>query len=232
MSRRKTETLEAPEPTHEAPSNVVPIESGGDIANESETAVESDPEPEPQIEAGQPIEAAPIEAVVNWRKVTTVRTLKVDFAPSEKEAYTQELARSVDEITELEQEKKASADRYKVRIQEVESRQKRLSHLLKDGWDERPVKCEWKFQCAGRQKDGAYVFHPEKKALVRLDTGDVVEIQELNEADYNNHQELALDDAADSEAQSTEPEEVSDQTEAEEGYTVDSDAVPEDDITY
>ncbi|WP_038164884.1 hypothetical protein [Verrucomicrobium sp. BvORR106] len=136
---------------------------------------------------------APTLVPTAYREVTESRVLKVKLSPKELEENTQELARSVNDIQRIEEEKKSSASRYKAEIEEKQARQGRLSQLIQDGWDERGVKCHWHFECSGKDADGNLIYHPEMKALVRSDTGEVVETKSMSETDFEN-KELALTD--------------------------------------
>ena len=126
-----------------------------------------------------------------YREVTENRALKVILSQKEREEHTQELARSIGDITNLEEDKKASASRYKAQIEEKQARQNRLSTLIQHGWDERSVKCAWHFETSGKDADGNIIYHPEHKSLIREDTGEVVEVKPMSEADFEN-KELAL----------------------------------------
>ena len=51
------------------------------------------------------------------------------------------------------------------------------------------MKCHWRFECAGLDSaTGAPIFHPDKKALIREDTNEVVEVRDISE----DERQLAL----------------------------------------
>lgn len=129
-----------------------------------------------------------------WREVTENRVLKTTLKPKEIEECSQELARTVGEIARLDDDKKASASRYKGMIEEKQARQGHLATLIRDKWEDRSQKCKWEFECAGKDADGALIFHPEKKALIRIDSGEVVEVVTMTEQDQQNR-ELPLGEA-------------------------------------
>ena len=155
-------------------------------------------------ETTPPADAPPSAAPAQYPEVTESRRLKTFLKEGEKRDASLESARLVQEIAGLEEEKKASASDYKARIEGKQARQTLLARLVIDGWEERPQKCAWYFECAGLDADGNKIYHPEQKALVRLDTNEVVEILAMTETDFASR-ELALGDEKKPEETDEEP---------------------------
>ena len=154
------------------------------MSTKNKTADETKPDP------------APVAAVPTaYRECLESRTLKVVISPREHDDNTQELARTIREVSQLEEDKKASAGNYKAKIEEKQARQSRLSRLITDKWDERSTKCHWHFESAGKNTEtGELIYHPENKTLIRDDTGEVVEVVAMTKADFEM-KELALEGA-------------------------------------
>lgn len=118
---------------------------------------------------------------LHWPEKTETRCLRCDLSPTDRDKYGRESAELVHAITRLEDQKKASASSYKAGIDEKAARLKRISGYVTEGWEERPIKCEWRFECSGIDSaTGEPIYHPEKKALVRLDTMEVIEVCDIS----------------------------------------------------
>jgi hypothetical protein len=115
----------------------------------------------------------------DWPEAIEKRSLFVTLNPSELESESRKLAATVPQIANLEREAKSSASQWKSRIDMVQVEQNRLSGIVSEGKEERPVECEWVFECSGVDADKNRIFHPEKKALFRKDTGEFVETRDI-----------------------------------------------------
>lgn len=132
-------------------------------------------------------EAAPTQ--MNWTPKTETRCLRCDLNPTDRDKYGRESAELVHAITRLEDQKKASASSYKAGIDEKAARLKRISGYVSEGWEERQIKCEWRFECSGIDStSNEPIYHPEKKALIRLDTMEVIEVCDIT----NEERQMAL----------------------------------------
>lgn len=115
-----------------------------------------------------------------WDEKTEHRILRCTLNPAEREKYGRESADLVHNITRLADQKKASASSYTAAIQEKSACLRRISGYISEGWEERKVDCRWIFECCGIDSvTGERVYHPEKKALIRTDTNEVIEITEI-----------------------------------------------------
>lgn len=133
---------------------------------------------------------------VGYREATEDRELPVLLSVEERDAAGDNLAHLVDEIDELKRKKAAMASSYKGQIDECEEQQLKLAHLIQEGSENRKVMCQWNFEMAGiDDATGTAIYHPEKKTLVRTDTGEVVEVVDMTERDYQM-KELALGETA------------------------------------
>jgi hypothetical protein len=129
---------------------------------------------------------------------TETRYLKVPLSTAEVANYSQEAARLVREIGDLENEKKAVMDGFKSRISDRQTRQVDISKMILDGYQEKRVECEWLFECAGLETNtNKAIVHPEQKTLVRKDTNEVVEVAQMTDQDFNKR-ELAIEEQKDS----------------------------------
>lgn len=135
-------------------------------------------------------EAAPAETPTpQWQESTENRCLRCTVKPSEMNDLAKEQSELIQEVDSLEEAKKASASQYKAHIDEKSARARRIAGHITNGWIEKDVKCEWKFECSGFDSaTGEPIYHPEKKALIRLDTGEVVEVRDIT----NDERQLAL----------------------------------------
>lgn len=116
----------------------------------------------------------------DWAPASEKRVLRCDLAPQEVASYAKQQAELIQEIDRLEDQKKASASHYKALIEEKQARGRRIAAYITDGWQEKDVLCEWRYECAGYDAHaGQFIYHPEKKALVRLDTEGVVEVRDI-----------------------------------------------------
>lgn len=104
----------------------------------------------------------------NIRKFKETRTLKVKLTDPEVLEFADQLARSVDESTRLEEEKKALTDSFKAKITEVEAKIQKLTNYVRNRYDYRPVDCE---QTMDNNKGTS--------VIVRIDTNEVIEERNL-----------------------------------------------------
>ena len=140
---------------------------------------------------------APTPATFNWPKSTEKRSLFVTLNPAELETKSRELAGTVPQIANLEREAKSSASQWKARIEIVQCQQNHLSAVVSEGKEERNVECEWVFECSGIDSaTKERIPHPDKKALIRPDTGEVIEVRDITSDD---RQMALIDEQADSE---------------------------------
>lgn len=117
----------------------------------------------------------------NWPESTQKKHLRCELNNIDRLAYCDESAVLVEQIEQLEDQKKASASQYKSYIEEKAARLSRVSSYVRNGWEEREVSCYWIYECSGLESDGTPIYHPEKKTLVRDDTGEAVEIREITQ---------------------------------------------------
>lgn len=124
--------------------------------------------------------ATPTAPRYDWPQSIEPRPLFVTLAPREMEAISRQLAATVPQIGQLERDAKASASQWKARIETVQCQQDRLSGIVTEGREERPVECEWVFECCGVDSVTLQrMYHPEKKTLFRTDTWEPVETRDI-----------------------------------------------------
>lgn len=134
-----------------------------------------------------------------WPESTETKYLRCDLQPHEATAYGKEQSEIVQEIDRLENQKKASASEYKARIEEKSARARRLAGYIVSGWQEKEVKCTWHYECCGFDSTTKEpIYHPEKKTLVRDDTGQAVETRDITQEE--RQMALPIDHAEENEA--------------------------------
>lgn len=92
------------------------------------------------------------------------RTLAVPLTTIEKVDMGHRLAELYGEYGDAELRKKASADRFKEELEELDGRIAHLARIVRSGEEYRTVECKWR-----------YLFDVNTKELVRMDTGEIVE---------------------------------------------------------
>jgi hypothetical protein len=123
-----------------------------------------------------------------WPENKEKRILEVQLLSQERLAIAEENARLGNEKDQLEDNKKAAASRYKAQIEDVEARIRLNNTYVSTGRRDKEVPCEWLYEVAGFDSSGAPIEHADKKTLVRLDTGEAVEIRDISE----NERQAAL----------------------------------------
>ncbi len=99
---------------------------------------------------------------------TLTRHLPVLLTIPEQLNYGSSLAQLHQQYTSVENQKKIAAETYKETLEELDGRIAHIARVLRDGSELRPVDCLWK-----------YLFPANQKELVRMDTGEVVEISAI-----------------------------------------------------
>ena len=149
---------DTPEPT-EKPENT---SSTQEITQESP----ADTEPTGDLPI-VPIENADTEAQPEgiastaFREVSEHRELLVQLSTEERETFVHRLVEIPREIDSLKEDKKASANSFKTRIETLEKEQRETGILVEDGGRLLPVRCEWRFKTAGVDSvTGEPIHHP------------------------------------------------------------------------
>jgi hypothetical protein len=131
----------------------------------------------------------PASPKYNWPVKTEKRSLLVDLKPEELANASRDLAETVPHIASLESAAKASAAQHKSGIQAAECEQRRLSYIVSSKREERLVDCEWLYETSGIDSQTKKpIYHPEKKTLIRTDTGAVVAVLDIQ----NDERQLSL----------------------------------------
>jgi hypothetical protein len=116
---------------------------------------------------------------LNWQGKEETREIGVPLTREEIQDHATKLADTVTTIQELEDEKKINADRINAQIKEQEKIQNRVSALIRQGHNTKPVPCIWLFELAGRNDSGAFIRDPCYKTIIRKDTGAVIEVKPI-----------------------------------------------------
>lgn len=127
-----------------------------------------------------------------WPESVETRSLPCPLRDADNKELLSDLAAAWNMMHLLQEEKKQAMKAFQVRIQEQESVLAKLHDEVTSGTRVKDVECEWTFECAGIDDEGAEIFHPDMKTLFRKDTGDVVETTPITGAD--REMELALTD--------------------------------------
>jgi hypothetical protein len=128
-----------------------------------------------------------------WPDNKEKRRLEVHLQSQERLMLAEENARLGVQVDQLEEDKKASASRYKADIEARQSLIRCNNTYISSGKRDKDVDCEWIYEVAGFDSDGNAIEHADKKTLVRCDTGEVVEIRDITENERQSA--LPLDDA-------------------------------------
>lgn len=117
-----------------------------------------------------------------WPEATETRNLRCIVKPDEIQQLAREQSEIIQQVATLEDQKKASASEYKARIEEKQGRGSRIAGIIISGQTDREVKCSWRFETCGIDAaSGEMIYHPEKKTLIREDTGEVVEVRDITQ---------------------------------------------------
>ncbi len=149
----------------------------------------------PETESDTPEPQEPQKPQWRWPENKERRNLEVVLRPDERLAIAEENARLGSEVDQLEDEKKASASRYKAKIEEVQSRIRLNNTYVASGRRDKEVDCVWIYEVAGFDSEGKPIEHADKKTLVRSDTGEAVEVRDI--AETERQAALPLDDEQD-----------------------------------
>ena len=85
----------------------------------------------------------------SWPESTEKRMLRCNLLESERRDYGHEQSELIQEVDQLEEQKKASASHYKALIEEKGARARRIAGYITSGWREKDVQCEWYYECSG-----------------------------------------------------------------------------------
>lgn len=98
------------------------------------------------------------------------RTLPVALTTEEKVQYGRNLANLHHEYVSVEISKKVAADEYKTRLEHLDARITSLARIVRNGEEHREVECHWR-----------YLFEGGVKELVRMDTGEIVTTEKIDD---------------------------------------------------
>lgn len=133
-------------------------EAFGDETDEEMVEAEEGEEIEGEDEDAEEVDAPP-------RKVyKSTERLRVDLTNEEILKAGKEMAQSIDELNDLEKERKAAADTYKARIAQATANVQINSNLVRNGYEFRKVDVERTFD-----------YEEGIVSAIRLDTGEVFE---------------------------------------------------------
>lgn len=137
---------------------------------------------EPAEQAETTIENAPDQKAAMWPESKDKRYLRCDLKPDEINDLGKRNAALGAEIDGLEDAKKATMKQFAADIEGREAQRRSNEMSIRNGWVTRETPCHWVFETSGKDSvTGEFVYHPEKKTLVRDDTGDVVEIADITQ---------------------------------------------------
>jgi len=125
------------------------------------------------------------ESNPNVKTFKHTQRLKCLLTDAELLEKGEELARTLDEVVSLEDEKKAITEQFKSKITELESRSSVLRSPVRNKYDFRPVDC---IQTMDNNEGTS--------KTVRLDTGDIVEERKLT---YDERQGNLFDEKPEAE---------------------------------
>ena len=112
---------------------------------------------------------------------TFFQQLPVPLTEEELKQRGKDLAKTHQDIGEIERHKKEINDDFKAKISALEASTSSLSRAISNGYEYREVECEW-----------AFFWEKGEKHMVRLDTGETVEIRKIS--DFERQDRLHLDE--------------------------------------
>lgn len=101
------------------------------------------------------------------------RILGCRLLPEERYERSQSLIAKLEDRDEIEREKKAAAEAFKERLEDVEKEARRLRAIVKTGYEPRSVLCRW-------VDDWAH----NVRRLIRQDTGETVEERTISAEEH------------------------------------------------
>lgn len=107
-----------------------------------------------------------LKLVANEPKIeekTETHLLPVKLTESEIISYSVEIAKGIQTLEELQDEKKEVTKEYNDELKNLQKKLSRISRIIKAGQEDREVKCRWD-----------YLWEMDMKRLVRTDTGEVI----------------------------------------------------------
>lgn len=131
--------------------------------------------------AGEPVGEP--QTGIDWPEATETRELPIELSDEQAHDFALDLIDTMQGVSALEREKKAEAKEFDRRISEKETRIEELQGIVRSKQSRGQVACHWEFEANGHDPDGNLKFHSGMKTLIRDDTGEAVEIKEINSAD-------------------------------------------------
>ncbi len=110
---------------------------------------------------------------------TTKRNLQCTLTRDETLTYAGDLAKAEQDKISVEERLKELKDEFKLKLSQIDVEIGRKSRAINNGYEYRDIDCEWSFDW----KEG-------RKKLIRQDTGDIVETDDISE--YEKQQEMEL----------------------------------------
>jgi hypothetical protein len=106
--------------------------------------------------------------------------LPVQLTEDEIKQRGKDLAKTHQDIVEVERHKKEINDDFKAKLSALVASACSLSRAISNGYEYREVECNW-----------AYFWEKGEKHMVRIDTGEVVEIRKISE--YERQDRMLID---------------------------------------
>lgn len=103
-------------------------------------------------------------------KETFFQQLPVQLTEEELKQRGKDLAKTHQDISEVERHKKEINDDFKAKLSALDATTGTLSRAISNGYEYREVECEW-----------AYFWEKGEKHMIRLDTGETVEIRKIEQ---------------------------------------------------
>ena len=141
------------------------------------------------------------EIQADWPARRLSATLQVELTESEICEQAQILTAALFGLDELKSQAKSAADAYKAKMEEQQNAVNRSRTLIDRGTEDRAVECVWVYETAGLDAEGRVIVDPDRRTLVRLDTGGVVRDERIPEDD---RQYMLFPDEPEAEAQTEE----------------------------
>lgn len=128
---------------------------------------------------------AKVESKSKWPVIRTVRKLQVPLSDDDIRNLGRENAHIGAEIEALTAAKKASTQNFAAQITERSTKRGVNDAAISNGWSEREVECEWRYE-----QNRAGKVDKSRKVLVRLDTEKIVDEAFITDDERQIHMKL------------------------------------------
>lgn len=181
------------------PENIVPfpeVQEPGEQEPEPEApAIENAPEGEVIVQPEAPLENAEVRKW-NWPEAREHAAIRLGYTDHEKAGEAEAMSNIVKEREALKTKAKNVAADFKAKIDTLDEELAGIADRITEGGPQRNVLCDWVYEAAGLDENGAIIYHPEKKTLIHWPSVTVVKITSITPEDMQASLDLPVAEAA------------------------------------